>query len=504
MNEFEIRMRTFVFVVVGLALPAAPAAALGLDCFFHEEDVFQTHSSYEVSVTLVGFDAISSSGRVFAASSSLAMGDSSWRNLDTQIGGECSNLELTLQSDSDVSTDLYDYSVDVWAESSLLEECSDTSAATIGAAGVFFGFSRAFAQSELYERNRSSQSGWPDGTVRAWDNKNGFTTSHSRSEAPSSYSFHTSPELVIIDQRIIRNATSYSVDCDGVYDYVVGSMDYRSTTFVRFGSVKLDWQMADGTRRVTSIQGVMAEAVDGEEYRPICLGTLPLQGEPCGLQQDIDSSQQFEISPPIGNVVGVDITCVVDMFIGFDGDINGDGQVCADDEALILDLIDQDAAIEIGNYIARADFNLDGVINLLDLEDFLLIYQDLPDCNSNSKPDACDIADGTSMDLNENGIPDECEAPASGACCLGDLGCEIMTEPWCIKQGGVYNGDGSSCGGLLICSRGGACCMPDGGCLMLSEVTCGIMQGDWDGDSSCRTKICSTPLIERRKLPRKP
>jgi hypothetical protein len=32
-----------------------------------------------------------------------------------------------------------------------------------------------------------------------------------------------------------------------------------------------------------------------------------------------------------------------------------------------------------------------------------------PDCNDNFIPDACDIADGTSEDLNGNGIPDECE-----------------------------------------------------------------------------------------------
>ena len=31
------------------------------------------------------------------------------------------------------------------------------------------------------------------------------------------------------------------------------------------------------------------------------------------------------------------------------------------------------------------------------------------DCNSNGVPDACDIADGTSVDANGNGVPDECE-----------------------------------------------------------------------------------------------
>jgi hypothetical protein len=34
---------------------------------------------------------------------------------------------------------------------------------------------------------------------------------------------------------------------------------------------------------------------------------------------------------------------------------------------------------------------------------------DGPDCNANGKPDLCDIAKGVSLDLNGNGIPDECE-----------------------------------------------------------------------------------------------
>jgi len=35
------------------------------------------------------------------------------------------------------------------------------------------------------------------------------------------------------------------------------------------------------------------------------------------------------------------------------------------------------------------------------------------DCNGNNNPDSCDIASGNSRDVNLNGIPDECEAPAT-------------------------------------------------------------------------------------------
>jgi len=50
-----------------------------------------------------------------------------------------------------------------------------------------------------------------------------------------------------------------------------------------------------------------------------------------------------------------------------------------------------------------------------------------PDCNSNSRPDRCDIARGTSADIDLSGIPDECEAAA----CIGDFN----------QDGGIDGGD---------------------------------------------------------------
>jgi hypothetical protein len=37
-----------------------------------------------------------------------------------------------------------------------------------------------------------------------------------------------------------------------------------------------------------------------------------------------------------------------------------------------------------------------------------------PDCNGNIRPDACDFQDGTSQDTNGNGIPDECDPDCNG------------------------------------------------------------------------------------------
>ncbi len=39
-------------------------------------------------------------------------------------------------------------------------------------------------------------------------------------------------------------------------------------------------------------------------------------------------------------------------------------------------------------------------------------YEGLPDCNENGIEDAADISSGTSLDLDGNGVPDECDCPA--------------------------------------------------------------------------------------------
>ena len=46
-----------------------------------------------------------------------------------------------------------------------------------------------------------------------------------------------------------------------------------------------------------------------------------------------------------------------------------------------------------------------------------------PDCNMNGIPDSCDVAHGTSQDLDSNGIPDECETNGGVPFCFGETGC---------------------------------------------------------------------------------
>jgi hypothetical protein len=59
------------------------------------------------------------------------------------------------------------------------------------------------------------------------------------------------------------------------------------------------------------------------------------------------------------------------------------------------------------------------------------------DCNGNNQADACDIATGESTDVNNNGIPDECECPADvnddGAVNVGDM--LLVLAAWGLPGG---------------------------------------------------------------------
>ncbi|MCH2161502.1 MAG: PA14 domain-containing protein [Phycisphaerales bacterium] len=76
----------------------------------------------------------------------------------------------------------------------------------------------------------------------------------------------------------------------------------------------------------------------------------------------------------------------------------------------------------------------------LDQDEKILLYAVIEvgdaDCNLNGIPDAEDVGPGTSEDINDNGIPDECETEDCDADGLPD-GVELLRNPW--KD---CNGDG--------------------------------------------------------------
>lgn len=73
-------------------------------------------------------------------------------------------------------------------------------------------------------------------------------------------------------------------------------------------------------------------------------------------------------------------------------------------------------AVAPDDVCAFHDHDSDGVIDLDDLDSLALAWDDLQtDCNENGQWDVADLILGVSMDVDMNGIPDECVV------CLGDL-----------------------------------------------------------------------------------
>ncbi len=69
--------------------------------------------------------------------------------------------------------------------------------------------------------------------------------------------------------------------------------------------------------------------------------------------------------------------------------------------------------VDTGNFVRSYVTGHDTQLSLPTGFDFLPAAAD---CNFNQLPDDCDIASGTSQDLDRNGVPDECQAP-----CVGDI-----------------------------------------------------------------------------------
>ena len=84
---------------------------------------------------------------------------------------------------------------------------------------------------------------------------------------------------------------------------------------------------------------------------------------------------------------------------GVFGDLDGDSLMDCNVAAVFPSYLG--LGLSDPGYRIELDYDLDGEIDASD--------QDAADCNANAVGDACDIAAGTSTDLNANGVPDECD-----------------------------------------------------------------------------------------------
>lgn len=82
------------------------------------------------------------------------------------------------------------------------------------------------------------------------------------------------------------------------------------------------------------------------------------------------------------------------------------------------------------------------------------------------------------------------ECPPFGACCRGDLTCEITIEEDCQVPCDEYLGDGTSCPVACFATEARACCLPDGTCIVVTECYCDSLNGQFQRDATCENADC--------------
>ncbi len=80
-------------------------------------------------------------------------------------------------------------------------------------------------------------------------------------------------------------------------------------------------------------------------------------------------------------------------------------------------------------------------------------------------------------------VPD-CGPEPTGACCLPDGTCVVVTLAQCQELMGLYVGDGAPCSECGDLEPIGACCLPDGTCVQVSVFECGNLHGLYVGDGT--------------------
>jgi spore coat protein A len=100
--------------------------------------------------------------------------------------------------------------------------------------------------------------------------------------------------------------------------------------------------------------------------------------------------------------------------------------------------------------------------------------------------------------------PDPCAQP-TGACCLSDGSCVVVSDPNCTAQGGTYQGDDAPCDPNLCPVLNGACCIDSGICQELSAADCGTSGGSYQGDGvACEADLCPVtlePFVDALPIP---
>ena len=207
----------------------------------------------------------------------------------------------------------------------------------------------------------------------------------------------------------------------------------------------------------------------------------------------------------------LDVTLVGASFAEF-GDFDDDGTRCSDDRMILVALADAETAFNTAGYDARADFDLNGVIDAEDVRlfDEAEVINDCnsdgfadecdPDCNTNGASDVCEILDGAAQDCNLNGVPDSCDIATGESADSDGSGvpdeCEFCTCPGDVKPS--HTVDSSDYAAIDICIND-----PDS---TVYDCRCADMDGDGEINKldkylielriTCDQSLCGEPFTD--------
>lgn len=202
--------------------------------------------------------------------------------------------------------------------------------------------------------------------------------------------------------------------------------DSNDDLIVNFSSIILRWTDSIGQSHEAIHHGVFADNASGDGTLVTRLGIFQNSAfDPSNWP--LGESRTIEFEVPISTDDELTVEVIADSFSLF-GDISNDGCLRVDDRAVVASLAAASTKLDTISYNARADFNLDGVIDVTDINALDAAVTDLcnqesytefcvEDCNGNRTLDICEIVSGTGADVDATGILDECEDCA----CPGDI-----------------------------------------------------------------------------------
>lgn len=456
-----------------------PPKGSACECLTWQRDTYWTETTMGVTIQSLSGNIVAATGSVDVESSALAVGEGYVEQL-CGFEDSCDTFIPLFDADQDAA-DLFERSLSVIASTEANDTCGLSGAGTTPYAGANAGFALVNAQAESQSNNELVESCGECTCGILSRHAAALADSHAISIVHNVYGPGSRPRTSTrVD--ITRALSLFErIDCTTASNTTqFSSQHLEFSSSVVFYEANIQWNISGGGSQTVTTQGLIGQIFDGTTVQHVCLGSISEYEPECPSSGDFT----IEHESPEFDVDSVDMSVEVLSFHAYDGDLNSDGMLCADDRAILLSLISQSAAIGSPLYDPRADFDLDGDIDNDDLTGFDGIFLKLSDCNTNGNPDACDIAQSISDDVNEDDIPDECQL---GACCRADGSCEMVFSLDCVGACEVFWGETSECNAYSCNPTAqGACCKRfNQGCVVMSACECSLINGHFINYPTC-------------------